>query len=57
MNRKLFMRHEGKKIATSMKTNNIEQWTIASLETLAGKQNETDQKLNLITSNTVTKLP
>ena len=37
--------------------NNLEQWTIASLETSAGKQNETDQKLCLITNNTVTIPP
>ena len=42
---KLFLRHEGKKIATPMKTNNLELWAIASLEISAGKQNKTEQKL------------
>ena len=37
-----------------MKTNNLEQWTIASLEISAGKQHKTDKKLHLITNNTVT---
>ena len=54
---KLFLQHEVKIIAISIKTNNIEQCTIASLEILAGKQNETDQKLHLITSNTITMPP
>ena len=36
-----------------MKTNDIEQWTIASLEISAGKKHETDQKLHLITNNTI----
>ena len=35
---KLFLRHEGKKLATSMKTNDLEQQTIASLEISVGKQ-------------------
>ena len=47
---KLFLRHEGKKTARSMKTNKCEQWTIASLEIPAGTQNETDQKLHLTPS-------
>ena len=54
---KLFLRHEGKKIATPMKTNNLEQWTIASLEISEGKQNKTGQELCLITNNTVTVPP
>ena len=40
-----------------MKTNDTEQWTIASLEIQAGKQNEMDKKLHLITNNAVTILP
>ena len=51
------MRHKGKKVATSMNTNNLEQWTIDSLGICAGKQNEIDQKLYLITNNTVTIPP
>ena len=52
---KMFLRCEGREISTSMKTNNTEQWTIAFLEITSGKQHETDQKLHLITNNTVTK--
>ena len=51
---KLFLRCEGKNLATSMKTNDLEQWKIASLETLSGKEHKIDQKLCLITNNTVT---
>ena len=29
-----------------METNNLEQWTLDSLEITAGKQNEADQKLH-----------
>ena len=47
---KLFLICECKKIATSMKTNNPEQWTIASLEIPAGKQHKTNQKLHLLTN-------
>ena len=54
---KLFLRYKGKKIATSTKTINLEQWTIAFLETSPGKQHETDQKLCLITNNTITIPP
>ena len=39
---KFFLRCEGKKIATSMKTNNLEKRTIASLEMPAVKQNKPD---------------
>ena len=49
-----FLRCEGKKIATSVKTNDLEQQTAGSLEVPAGKQHETDHKLCLITNNTVT---
>ena len=56
MYEKLFLRCEGKKIATFMKTNDLKQWTIASLEIPVGKQHETHQKLHLITNNTVTLL-
>ena len=49
-----FLRCEGKKIATSIKINDPEQWTIASLEILASIQTGTDQKLHLIINNTVT---
>ena len=52
-----FLRHEGKKIATSMKSSHLEQWTIPLLETSSGKQYETDQKLHLITNNKVTLPP
>ena len=51
---KMFLRCEGKKIASFMKTNDLEQWTIAFLETPSGKQHERDQKLYIITNNTVT---
>ena len=37
-----------------MKTNDLDQWTIASLETQTGKVHVTDNKLYLITNNTVT---
>ena len=46
---KLFLRCQGRKIATSMKINNLDQHT--------GKQNKTEKKLHLITSNTVTIPP
>ena len=42
MTGKLFLRCEGKKIASSMKTNDFEQWTIASLKISADKQNEAE---------------
>ena len=57
MYRTLFLRHEGKKIAISMKTINPEQWTIASLETPSGKPKETDQKSHLMTNHAVTIPP
>ena len=57
MHGKLFLRSEGKKMATSMKIYNLEHQTIASLEISAGKQNETAQKLHLITNNTATIPP
>ena len=37
MYRTLFLRHKGKKIATSMKMTNSVQWTIDFLETQSGK--------------------
>ena len=40
-----------------MRTNDLEQITIASLEITAGKQHKTDQKLCLITNNAVTIPP
>ena len=40
-----------------MKTNNFEQWTVACLNIYANEQNETEQKLYLITTNTVSILP
>ena len=49
----LFLRCEGKKIATSMKIINPGQWTIAFLETPSGKPQETDQELCLIINHTV----
>ena len=52
MNEKLFLKHKGKEIASSMKTNNFVQWTVASLK--YQKENKTEQKLCLITTNTVT---
>ena len=51
---KLFLRCEDKKIATFMKTNDLEQWTIASFEIPVGKQHETDQKLHFIGNKIVT---
>ena len=53
----LFLGHEGKKIATSMKANDLEQQMTVFLETPSGKQYETYQKLHLITNNTVTIPP
>ena len=41
----LFLRHEGKKIVTSLKVINPGQWTIAFLEIHSGKPQETGQKL------------
>ena len=35
---KLFLRHEGKKTATSMNTNDLEQWKTTSLETPVNNQ-------------------
>ena len=40
-----------------MKTNDLEQWTVAFLETPSGKQYKTEQKLCFITNNTVTIQP
>ena len=51
---KLILRHENKKVATSMKTSDTEQHTITLLETLSGKQYKRDQKLCLITNSNYT---
>ena len=51
------MRHEDKKIASSLKKNDSGQRIIVSLKISTDEQNETEQKLGLITTNTVTILP
>ena len=57
MNRKLFLRHEGKKTDSSMTTNDLRHWMIASLKISTDKQNEAEQRLCLITKNTITIPP
>ena len=57
INGNLFLRCKGKKIASSLKAINSGQWMIASLNISTDDQNETDQKLHLITTNTVTIPP
>ena len=57
INGKLFLRCKGKKIASSLKTNNSGQWMIASLKLSTVKQNETELKIHLITTKTVTIPP
>ena len=51
---KLFLRGKAKKMVISMKTNDLKQGTIGFLKTPPGKEHKTDQKLCLITNNTVT---
>ena len=53
INEKLFLRHEGQKIATSLKTNDYGQWTIALLKISTNGKNEIDSKICLITTTTV----
>ena len=51
----LFLRHEGKKIATSMKMTNPGQCMIAFLETPSDKPQDTDQELFLMANHTATR--
>ena len=53
----LFLRWEGKKIATSMKMTNSGQQMLAFLETPSGKPQETGKKLCLMSNHTVTIPP
>ena len=57
INGKLFLRSKGKKISPSMRTNDFGQWMIDSLKISTDEHNETEQKLCLITTNTVTIPP
>ena len=50
----LFLRCECKKITTSMKMTNPDQWTIVFSETPSDKTQEIDHKLHLMTNHTVT---
>ena len=54
---KLSLRCKDKKIATSLKTNNSGQQTIASLKISTDEQNETEPKICLIITTTVTIPP
>ena len=54
MNGKLFLRFEGRQIASSMETNKFGQLIIALLKISTDEQNDTEQKLYLVTTNTVT---